>query len=218
MASRICDTVGTVNGQVPPADGRRARWDAHRAARREELIGAAVRSIARHGADVGMGQIAADASTSKPVIYRYFADKTDLHRAVTQHVVGTIIASLRTVAARDLPPRELIAQCVAAYLTLLEEAPELCRFVVRHPDLPGAAVTFGDVIAELLAEQLAAQLRAAGHDPGRAHPWAEAIVGFISAASLWWLDHSDAMTREQLGDYLTALLWGGATEALGSRS
>jgi AcrR family transcriptional regulator len=161
-----------------------------------------------------MGQIAADAATSKPVIYRYFADKTDLHRAVTQHVVGTIIGSLREVTARDLPPRELIAQSVAAYLTLLEEAPELCRFVVRNPDLPGASVTFGDVIADLLADQLSAQLRAAGREPARAHPWAEAIVGFISAASLWWLDHSDAMSREQLGDYLTALLWGGAAAAL----
>lgn len=43
-----------------------------------------------------------------------------------------------------------------------------------------------------------------------AHPWGEAIVGFISAASLWWIEHRDAMTRQQLADYLSALLWGGA--------
>ena len=50
----------------------------------------------------------------------------------------------------------------------------------------------------------------AGLEPAFAHPWAEAIVGFINAASMWWLDHREAMTRTQLADYLSALLWGGA--------
>jgi hypothetical protein len=61
-----------------------------------------------------------------------------------------------------------------------------------------------------LADQLADSLRAGGLDPAYAHPWGEAIVGFISAASLWWLEHPGAMSRPELADYLTALLWGGA--------
>src|SRR6478609_6793984 len=89
-------------------DGRRSRWTAHRAARREELIDAAIRSIRAHGAEVGMDRIAADAHTSKPVVYRYFADKTDLHRAVTQRVVGTIIAALRSVTGGAPSAQELI--------------------------------------------------------------------------------------------------------------
>lgn len=202
-------------------DGRRARWTAHRAARREELIDAAIRSIRVHGADVGMDRIAAGARTSKPVVYRYFADKTDLHRAVTQRVVGTIIATLKTVTAQRLEPRELIHAGVAAYLELLEQAPELYRFVVAHPYLEtphpasgGDPATFSDVIATMLAEQLGDSLRSRGLDPARAHPWGEAIVGFISAASLWWLAHPDAMTRDELADYLAALLWGGAAGML----
>jgi AcrR family transcriptional regulator len=204
-------------------DGRRSRWTAHRAARRDELIDAAVRAIVRHGADVGMDQIAADAATSKPVIYRYFADKTDLHRAVTDRVVGTILTTLRAVTREGVPgdgagAREVIRRSVDAYLALLEQAPELYRFVVHHPSLPpepGEPVgrpcrTFSEVIADMLAEQLAGSLRAGGLDPSYAHPWGEAIVGFISAASLWWLDHPGAMSRTQLSDYLTALLWGGA--------
>jgi AcrR family transcriptional regulator len=195
-------------------DGRRSRWTAHRAARREELIDAAVRSIARHGADAGMDQIAADAQTSKPVIYRYFADKTDLYRAVTQRVVGTIITTLRAVTEGSPSSRELMHASVDGYLALLEQSPELYRFVVRHPYLEatgGASpATFSEVIADLLAEQLADPLRAGGLDPSYAHPWSEAIVGFISAASLWWVDHREAMTRQQLADYLAALLWGGA--------
>ena len=192
-----------------PVDGRRSRWDAHRVARRDELIDAAVRSVKRHGAGVGMDQIAADARTSKPVIYRYFADKTDLYRAVTQRVVGTILAALRAVTERAPAPQELIRDSVDAYLALLEQSPELYRFVVRHPHLEDGT-TFSDVIADMLADQLATSLRSGGLDPDLSHPWGEGIVGFISAASLWWLDHPSAMSRMQLSEYLAALLWGGA--------
>ena len=207
------DTAG--DGRVdPPEDRRRSRWTAHRVARRDELIDAAVRAIKRHGAAVGMDVIAADAGTSKPVIYRYFADKTDLHRAVTERVVGTIIATLREATAGGPGPQELIHAGVEAYLALLEQSPELYRFVVRHPELGtsdgGEPTTFSEVIADLLAAQLAEPLRTAGFDPAYAHPWGEAIVGFISSASLWWLDHPQAMTRTHLADYLAALLWGGA--------
>jgi AcrR family transcriptional regulator len=217
MEPRVCDTVGNVKDDVSAAtavDGRRSRWDAHRATRRDDLIDAAIRAIKRHGAGVGMDQIAADAGTSKPVVYRYFADKTELHRAVTQRVVGTILATLRTVTDRTPPAQALIRGSVAAYLALLEQSPELYRFVVDHPYLEAVdgaePATYREVIADLLAEQLGRSLRAGGLDPAFAHPWGDAIVGFINSASLWWLDHPGAMTRDQLADYLSALLWGGA--------
>ena len=177
-----------------PVDGRRTRWDEHRVTRREELLDAAVRAIARHGADVGMDVIAADAGTSKPVIYRYFADKSELHRAVTERVVRTIMATLRSVTAGNPSAPELIHASVDAYLALLEASPELYRFVVDHPQLPDGA-TFSDRIAAMLADELAVPMRAGRLDPSFAHPWGEAIVGFISAASLWWLDHPGAMSR-----------------------
>jgi AcrR family transcriptional regulator len=197
-------------------DGRSSRWAAHRAARREELIAAAVVAIGRHGASVGMDQIAAVAKTSKPVIYRYFADKNDLYRAVTQHVVGEVLTTLERVTSANPPPRELIHASVDAYLGLLEDNPELYRFVAQHPIVgesrSGAATAtdFSTVVADLLTAQLEEHLREIGLDPAFAHPWGEAIVGFISAASLWWLDHREAMARPQLADYLGSLLWGGA--------
>jgi AcrR family transcriptional regulator len=210
-------TARRASGQTEPnrTDGRRSRWAAHRAARREELVDAAVTAVTRHGASVGMDQIAAVANTSKPVIYRYFSDKNDLYRAVSQRVVGDILTTLVQVMETNPPPRELIHASIDAYLGLLEDNPELYRFVVRHPLIAQAAgavdvVDFSTVVAELLTQQLGTQLRAAGLDPAFAHPWGEAIVGFISAASRWWIDHRDAMTREQLADYLSLLLWGGA--------
>lgn len=194
-------------------DGRNARWAEHRAARRDELIDAAVSAIGTYGANVGMEQIAAVAKTSKPVIYRYFSDKTDLYRAVGQRVVGQVLVTLSEVLATDPPPRELLHAGVDAYLSLLEENPELYRFASQHPlrdNSDGTTTDFSALVAELLSQQLEKQLSDNGLDPALAHPWGDAIVGFIRSASLWWLDHRDAMTRRQLTDYLSALLWGGA--------
>jgi AcrR family transcriptional regulator len=216
--------AGRAAAEPGHADGRSSRWAAHRAARREELIAAAIKAAKEHGAGVGMDQIAATAQTSKPVIYRYFADKTDLYRAVSKHVVGDVLTTLVRAMATNPPPRELIHAGIDAYLGLLEDNPELFRFVAQHPLVgagrPGSAevVDFSTVVAELLTLQLATQLRDVGLDPAYAHPWGEAIVGFISSASIWWIDHRDAMTRQQLADYLSALLWGGAAglyQALG---
>jgi AcrR family transcriptional regulator len=163
-----------------------------------------------------MDQIASVAKTSKPVIYRYFVDKNDLYRAVSQRVVKTVLTTLLEATAANPEPRELMHAGVDAYLGLLEDNPELYRFVARHPlvgdgrpDDP-APTDFSTVVAELISQQLATNLDAIGLDPALAHPWGEAIGGFISAASLWWLDHRDAMTRVELADYLAALLWGGA--------
>ena len=202
------------------ADGRRTRWTAHRAARRDELIDAAVRAISRHGATVGMDQIAAVARTSKPVIYRYFTDKTDLYRAVSERVVGHVLATLRAVIDDNPSPRQMIHASVDAYLGLLEQNPELYRFIAQHPvaggdpdpdaELAGVPVAFSRVVADLLSARLREQLVSFGLDAAVADPWGEAIVGFINGASLWWLDHRDVMSRRELGDYLSALLWGGA--------
>ena len=156
-----------------------------------------------------MDQIASVAKTSKPVIYRYFADKQELYRAVTERIIGNVIAALETVLAQEPPPRELIYACVDAYLGLLEQNPELYQFVVAHP-LIDKTRDFSRLVADMLSDQLARHLEAGALDPRLARPWGDAIVGFINSASLWWLSHRDVMTRQQLADYLSALLWGGA--------
>jgi AcrR family transcriptional regulator len=194
-------------------DGRSSRWDAHRAARREELIDATVAAIAEYGPSVGMDQIAAQANTSKPVVYRYFADKTDLYRAVSTRLVEQVLARILAVAERNPPPRALIHASIDAYLELLESSPGLYRFVAAHPliDTPdGGVAAFSTVVADLLGAQLAGHLAEGGLDPSYARPWGDGIVGFITATSMWWLDHREAMSRQQLTAYLGALLWGGA--------
>ena len=65
-------------------DGRRQRWEGHREQRRALLVAAAIEAIREHGPEVGMDAIAGYAGVSKPVLYRYFADKSELWLAVGQ--------------------------------------------------------------------------------------------------------------------------------------
>ncbi|HEU5144888.1 MAG TPA: helix-turn-helix domain-containing protein, partial [Dermatophilaceae bacterium] len=120
-----------------PADGRTSRWDRHREERRVELVDATIRAIRTHGAGVGMDEIAAEAGTSKTVIYRHFEDKAGLYRAVAaridQRVVRKVGASLAAAAAPGGDLRELIASTVDAYLSLVDSDAEVYRFVVRRP-------------------------------------------------------------------------------------
>ena len=166
-----------------------------------------------------MDQVAATAHTSKPVIYRYFADKTDLYRAVSQRVVGDVFRTLVEVAATNPSSRQIVRAGIEAYLLLLEQNPQLFRFVSAHPLVTdattGADVDFSTLMAELLAQHFAAELAERGESPALAHPWSEGVVGFIRAASLWWLDHPDAMTRAELSDYLGRVLWSGAAGLYG---
>ena len=195
--------VSRVTGALARIDGRAARWTEHRAVRREELINAAVTAVKEFGSEVGMDQIAAAARTSKPVIYRYFADKGDLYRAVGERVIAQVVDALRGVSA-DSDPQALLRTSIEAYLQLLEENPKLFRFVTQLHD-----GDFSRPVVDVLTTALGEQLRSIGLDPDGARPWGEAAVGFIRAASLWWLDHPGTMKRAQLREYLAALLWGG---------
>lgn len=200
-----------IDGSHP--DGRRSRWDGHRAARRTELIDAAIAAVAAHGPQVGMDRIAALAGTSKPVVYRYFADKNDLYRAVSTALVRRLLDRLSEVSRAGGQPFEIVAASVGAYLELLERSPALYRFVQAHPliDGPaGEAVEFTSAVSDLLAAQLADHLRTSGTGSALARPWAEGIVGFVDAAGRWWLAHPDAMTRAQLTACLASLVWHGA--------
>ena len=203
-------------------DGRHSRWDAHREARRNELIEAAIVAVRDYGHTVGMDQIAAVAHTSKPVIYRYFSDKADLYNAVGQQMAAHLQRMITKAVSRATDTRGRLRAAIDAYLGVLDETPELYQFVVLFPvrhrhtrrghTAPGGELLgdFVEVIGRLITAQLAQDLERRGLDPKLASPWGESMMGFVRAAGDWWLANPTAMTRAELSDHLTALLWSGA--------
>ncbi|WP_367132140.1 TetR/AcrR family transcriptional regulator [Saccharothrix sp. HUAS TT1] len=193
-------------------DARRERWKGHREARRAEFVEATVRAVAKHGPDVGMDEIAAEAGVSKPVLYRHFADKSDLYLAVGQRGTEMLMDRMGPAIGHDDGSiRTRIKRIVDAYLSVIEEHPNLYRFVVRksfadRPVEQDVVTEDKQLIAAALARLLGDYLRAFGMDSGGAEPWAHALVGMVQNAGDWWLDRQ-SMSRASLSDYLTTIIW-----------
>jgi AcrR family transcriptional regulator len=162
-----------------------------------------------------MDDIAAEAGTSKTVVYRHFDDRAGLYRAVVarieSRVVGSVAGALSAGPAdggTDL--RRLISSTVEAYLALVESDPDLYRFVVTRPlvdrplpdDPVGGAVSH---VTQMLAGLLETALPTADH--GRV--LATALVGSVQAVADDWLASPERTPRAELVEVLTALAWDG---------
>jgi AcrR family transcriptional regulator len=203
---------------MPPkikSDGRTTRWDEHRAQRRKTFVDAAVRTIDAVGPDASISDIAAEAGVSKPVIYRYFADKGELHAAV-----GTWGAELvleRVVAAVLAPAtaRERVTSAVAAYLDTIAEHPNAYRLLSRRHENGVDPLADGkSMIANQLARLLADALRELGGETGAAEPWAHAVVGMGASVGQWWLERQ-TLSRAAVAGYLGEFVWHALSGAVG---
>ncbi|GAA0582610.1 TetR/AcrR family transcriptional regulator [Paractinoplanes ferrugineus] len=193
-------------------DGRKGRWAGHREQRRRELTEAAVEAIRELGPDVGMEAIAARAGVSKPVLYRYFADKSELWLAVGQKSGELVLEAIVPAVAAVREERDAIAAAIDAYLAHIAADTNLYQFVVHQPDIPRGRDVVADVVdtvASGLARIFGDRLRARGLDSGAALPWAYGVVGYVQSAGDWWLRQQQPISREALSEYLTTFLWGG---------
>jgi len=180
--------------------------------RRAEMVEAAMDAIRRHGAGVSVAEIAATAGITKPVLYRHFADRADLERAVGEQAAALLFNRIAPELIRQRPPMEQIRAVIDAFLAGIEADPQLWRFVV-HP--PTSRPDGGDVIentrgriAQLLAVLLQERLAPRGCDVSGALAWAHGLVGMVQSAGDWWLEDR-TISRAALTEHLTALTWGG---------
>jgi AcrR family transcriptional regulator len=196
-----------------PRDRRDSRWDEHRRARRQQLVDATLAAVSRHGAGVGMEEIAAEAGTSKTVVYRHFADRADLYVAVCNRVAAQLLPKLRAAIESSDHPREMVAAAIETYLSFLEADPELYRFVVHQHTLDRPATdpinSLSDLVGEQAAAAVAVALQQAGRDPAAAAPWGHGVVGLVRSAADWWLRADRPMPRGELTAHLTDLAWSG---------
>ena len=187
---------------------------ARRAERRAEMVEAAMDAIRTRGPAVSVAEIAAVAGITKPVLYRHFADRADLQRAVGQEAVALLMSRMAPALAVEGDPASTIHGIVDAFLAGIEAEPELWRFVVHHPI--GRAEVVEDAreqIARLVATLIGDRLREDGLDSGGAEVWAHGLVGMVQSAGDWWLERR-TMSRSALTGYLTTIIWSGLSGVL----
>ena len=194
--------------KAPPqhSDGRSTRWSEHRESRREELVAAAVAAIDEHGPSASIAEIAASAGVSKPVLYRYFADKDDLYRAVGQWGAEQVTNAVVPALVAQAPMREKVFAACDAYLSLIAEHPQVFLLLIEHRTADDPLADGKEQIATSLAKLMGDTLRRLGVDAAGAEPWAHGVVGMGLAVGEWWL-RRNIMSREAASEYLATFLW-----------
>jgi AcrR family transcriptional regulator len=206
---------------VAPPDGRSARWTEHRRARREDLVAAAVEAVRRVGPELAVDDVARSAGVSKTVIYRYFNDKDELIDAVLDRIAQVILLPrlLGELAAEHPDDRTALRAVVAAFVSLVEDEPELYRFAYAQAGRLGRADLVADTereIAQALGVYLGSRLADAGRPAEAAMTWSYGVVGMVQLAAHWWSDTRPVPSAD-LVDHLTALAYGGLGALLPDR-
>jgi AcrR family transcriptional regulator len=225
---RVADLPGApprsgepVEAPLPHQDGRRARWTEHRRARREDLVAAAVEAVRAAGPDFAVDDVARSAGVSKTVIYRYFTDKDELVDAVLERISTVILLPrlLGEIAVEHADDRASLRAVIAAFVSLIEDEPELYRFAYAHAGRSGRADLVAGTeheIAEALAVVMSARLADAGRPTGAARTWAYGVVGMVQLAAHWW-STDRTVPASELVEQLAALADGGLSSLLPPR-
>ena len=156
---------------VKTSDGRSERWRAHKEARRQEFVDAALTAVRSKGAAVRLDDVCAVAKVSKSVIYRHFRDKDDLFAAVLEQIAGEVF--LPRIASQldpDLDDWAMLRAAIGAYVALVSEEPQLYRFVFAYSGVGERGDFVGSMesaIAQALGSMMAERLGAAGRRAGR---------------------------------------------------
>lgn len=200
MASRV------KAGSSKDGDGRSTRWDSHREARRAELVAAAVAAIDLHGPAASIAEIAASAGVSKPVLYRYFADKDDLYRAVGQWGAEQVVARLVPTLIAPGSMRDRVYRGCDEYLAFLAEHHQVFLLLVEHRSTDDPLASGKEEVASTLAKLMGDTFRTLGVDAAGAEPWAHGLIGMGLSVGEWWL-RRDIMSREATAQYLGAFIW-----------
>ena len=186
--------------------------------RRAQLLEAADRAIATHGAAVRMEDIASEAGVTKPILYRHFGDKGGLYEAVARRAARVLEERLETGLEVAEGPREKLRATIDAFLAAVEDRPETYRFLLHsaaaeRPEVSQAVGDFTHELGRRLAGVLREQYARYGFDLGHAELVAHALIGSVHQVSAWWLsgpgEGARPVPRPQITDLLVRLLWSG---------
>ena len=194
-------------------EGRLTRREEHRRLRGQRLLDAALEVIGREGPAVSMERLAFRLGVTKPILYRYFDDRSGLYRAVAQATLDRLMGELQAALAQPVEPRQLLSEVIDAYLTFIEREPQLYRFLMHRAvvEQAEAQITISNFIRDVgqaVSQTMGEQLHAAGADSAAAEAWAYGVVGMVQLAGDWWLERRP-MPRPRLVAYLVDLLWNG---------
>ena len=174
----------------PAAASPAARTQLPRDERRAQLIGAAAVAFSRTGfAGTSMEDVAAEAGVTKLIVYRHFASKEELYRAVLERVSTDLRQTFwarMADATGDVP-----GLVIRSMLEVARRDPDAVRLLFVHARREPA---FADYAAEHRSNAVAVADAMVGPFLGDAvvGAWAaRTIVSYLENALLVWLDEGE---------------------------
>ncbi|MFT3797359.1 TetR/AcrR family transcriptional regulator [Microbacterium sp.] len=186
--------------------------DAYRAARRDEIIDAAVRCVLRDGyRGVSMSAVIEESGLSAGAIYGHFSGKQELLVAVAERVLDARQADL--AAARNdgapLSPGEIMATLIGGLRQeqLSHVIPQIWAEAPLDDDVREVAGRiFGQVQALLRAELAAWAAAEPGRVDGDPHEWARLVTPVVVSAAPGYLIQRAVLPDFDEDAYLAGLL------------
>ncbi|MCW2551678.1 MAG: transcriptional regulator [Mycobacterium sp.] len=197
-------------------DARSERWREHRKKVRAEIVDAAFRAIDKLGPELSLREIAEEAGTAKPKIYRHFTDKSDLFQAIGERLRDMLWAAIiPSINVTTDPAREVIRRSVQQYVYLVDEHPNVCRFLIQgrfaeQSESTMRAINEGRDITLAMAAMFNDELREMELDGAAIELAAFTTFGSAAAATEWWLGPGPESPRRMPPDefiaYMTTIM------------
>src|SRR3954447_21317314 len=181
---------------TPPGvkvDARSERWREHRKKVRAEIVDAAFRAIDKLGPELSLREVAEEAGTAKPKIYRHFTDKADLFQAIGERMRDELWAAIfPSINLSSDPAREVVRRSVEQYVRLVDQHPNVLRFLIQgrfaeQSESTMRALNEGRGITLAMADMFSNELREMELDGAAMELAAFTTYGAAAAATDWWL-------------------------------
>ena len=183
---------------------------------RAEIVDAAFRAIDRLGPELSLREIAEEAGTAKPKIYRHFTDKSDLFQAIGERLRDILWAAIfPTINLASDPAREVIRRSVEQYVLLVDQHPNVCRFLIQgrfaeQSESTMRALNEGRGITLAMADMFNNELREMELDGAALELAAFTTYGSAASATDWWLgpnvDSPRRMPPAEFIGYMTTIM------------
>lgn len=200
------------------ADGRQLRWDRHNAERRRAVLDAAVAVIETQppGAEVHVRQIAEQAGIGRSVLYRHFADRADLDRAVQGHVLGQLRDVLLPEVSLSGSIEQIILRIVTAYIDWAAAHPALHRLAERETGAPAGVgeleiavkAVVDEVVGVITMGAMLVGVALSDDDTAALEPLIFGLVGMAFGTVRRWLWRSEREPApEALAQIVARTVW-----------
>jgi AcrR family transcriptional regulator len=177
------------------------------------LVQHAIRAVEAHGPDVTMDDIAAEASVTKPVVYRMIGDKAALTIVLSEWLIDRIDEATGAMRRGGGPPRDQFRDSVRAYLHTIDQHRNVFLFVNAGEPSSALFAQLVDRSAQSMIELFGAIRGRAGLDVVGARTWAYAMIGALQVVGTMW-QTEQYCDLDDVADHLTGLAWDGIGAAI----